>query len=137
MDAAAAVDAKTRAHRCLENAQNAFPTAPTGVTLAKSGQITCQTEADRSLVNNRPSPKEGEPRVEVAHVHSGVRQRPPAVRDVLDAIADQERAPGGDRDAYAATPMLIKLNRVVARGGTLRSVQASTPPATSTYGITR
>ena len=25
-----------RAHRCLENAQNAFPTAPTGVTLAKA-----------------------------------------------------------------------------------------------------
>ena len=40
-----------RAHRPLENAQSAFPTAPTGLTL-KSGQITCQTEADSSLVNN-------------------------------------------------------------------------------------
>jgi hypothetical protein len=39
MDAAAAVDAKT---------------APTGIALRKceSGQITRQTEADRSLVNN-------------------------------------------------------------------------------------
>jgi hypothetical protein len=41
-----------RAHRTLENAKRAFPTAPT-VLPVKSGQITCQTKADRSLVNNR------------------------------------------------------------------------------------
>ena len=51
MEAAGAVDAKKRAHRSLENAQNAFSTAPTGLK-NKSGQITCQTGADRSLVNN-------------------------------------------------------------------------------------
>ena len=43
---------QVRAHRALEHAKRACPTAPTGITV-KSGQITCQTEADRSLANNR------------------------------------------------------------------------------------
>lgn len=50
MDADAAVDAKSASTAAWKTPRT-FPTAPTGFTL-KSGQITCQTQADRSLVNN-------------------------------------------------------------------------------------
>ena len=49
-----AMDAKELAHRGLENAQTRLPRRPRQHS-SESGQITCQTEADNSLVNNRRS----------------------------------------------------------------------------------
>ena len=60
-----------RVHRTLENATSAFFTATTGVYLT-TGQITCQTKADRSHVNNTIGPADRPGRGEQRHPRRGV-----------------------------------------------------------------
>jgi hypothetical protein len=85
----------------LENAQNAFPTAPTALAL-KSGQVTCQTEADRSLVNNTGHYGIDKDQVEALLQRAAARLH--AVGDDLDLVAFQpERVLEFQRNAASSS----------------------------------